>query len=156
MTRMNPLRRLAATATVIGVTGIGAVALASPAMAAPGGAAVEDTSAVAPAGEVALPSLDSMTVGDLMGSLKKADKMKIKSPKPDGPVVIDIAHFKVTYSADAAEAAQTVIANYYDDLGYQVAFSKKHVLVIGEKICDPTKSDKANKGCVIPDTASRF
>jgi len=156
MSTMSPLRRLAATATVIGITGLGAVALASPAMAAPGGAPDADTSAVAPAGEVALPSLDSMTVGDLMGSLKKTDKMKIKSPKPDGPVVIDIAHFKLTYTPDTAEAAQTVIANFYDDLGYQVAFSKKHVLVIGAKICDPTKSAKANKGCVTPDGDSRF
>jgi hypothetical protein len=156
MTRMNPLRRLAATAAIVGVTAFGAVALASPASAEPGGAPAEDTTAVAPVGEVALPSLDSMTVGDLMGSLKKAPKMTIKSPKPDGPVVIDIAHFTVTYTPDVAQTAQTVIANFYGDLGYQVAFSKKHVLVIGAKICDPTKSDKANKGCVDPDSDTRF
>jgi hypothetical protein len=156
MTRMNPLRRLAATAAIIGVTGFGAVALASPAMAAPGGATAEETASVAPVGEVALPSLDTMTVGDLMGSLHKAKAMKIKSPKPDGPVVIDIGHFTMTYTPESAEKAQTVIANFYDGLGYRVVFSKKGVLVIGQKICDPTKSDKWNKGCVEPDGPTRF
>lgn len=156
MTRMNSLRRTAATATILGVTAFGGVALAAPAMAAPGGATAADTAAVAPAGEVALPSLDAMTVGDLMGSLGKADKLKVKSPKPDGPVVIDIAHFKLTYTPDAAQTAQTVIATFYDNLGYQVAFSKKNVLVIGQKICDPTKSDKWNTGCVTLDSSTRF
>ena len=156
MTRTNPLRRLAASAAVVGVTAVGGVAMAAPAMAAPGGAPDADATATAPVGEVALPNLDTMTVGDLLGSLKKADKMKIKSPKPDGPVVIDIAHFKINYSPEAAQTVQTVIANFYDDLGYQVTFSKKNVLVIGQKICDPSKSAKWNTGCVNPDTSTRF
>lgn len=155
MTRMNPLRRLAATAALVGVTGFGAVALAAPAMADPGGSvAAPSDMAVA---TVELPSLQPMTVGDLMGSLNKARGMAIQSPVPTVPVVIDIARFTLTYTPQAAQVAQTVIANFYSALGYQVGFSKlTGALAIGDKICDPAKSASFNKGCVDPATDSRF
>lgn len=156
MTRMNPLRRLAASAAILGVTAFGGVALAAPASAAP----LTPTGAVAtadePVGTVALPSLDSMTLGDLLGGLRGADGMQQLSPLPEGPVVVKIGPFKLTFQPDAAQNVQNVIANFYEDLGYQVAFNQKGVLVIGQKICDPAKSDKWNKGCVVPDTTSRF
>ena len=90
-----------------------------------------------------------MTVGDLMGSLNKADGMTIQSPLPDGPVVIDIAHFTLTYTPEAAQSVQTVIANFYDTLGYQVAFSKKGVLVIGQKICECTVTESKSQGATL-------
>lgn len=155
MTRIHALRRLAATAAVIGVTGFGAVALAAPAMAAPGGASAAATDQSV--GTVVLPALDPMTVGDLMSGLSKAGGMTIQSPVPDGQVVVDIAHFELAYAPQAAQTAQTVIANFYSKLGYQFAFSTMDgLLVIGDKICDPTKSAKWNTGCVVPGADGRF
>jgi hypothetical protein len=151
MTRMNPLRRLVATAALIGVTAFGVVAVAGPAMAAPVAHAAAPAKPVPPAGVVVLPATDTMTVGDIMSSLRAADGMTLQPPLPIGPVKFDIAHVKLTFAPEAAQQVQTIVATFYDDLGYQVVFNDKGVLVIGKKICDPAKSKDWNKGCVNPD-----
>jgi hypothetical protein len=149
---------MAAAAAIVGVTGSGGVALAGPAMAAPAdpASAVAQAKTTPPAGVVELPKLDPMTVGDVMGALHAAQGMAVQSPLPDGPVNFEIAHLKISMTPERAEQAQTVIANFYDALGYQTAFTKKGVLTIGKKVCDDTKSKDWNKGCVNVATDSRF
>lgn len=156
MTRTNPLRRLAASAAILGVTAFGGVALAAPAMAAPAAPAAATVKPVAAVGEVTLPSTDAMTVGDLMGSLHAAADMTIQSPVPEGPVKVDVGPLKLTFGAGAAQSVQSVIASFYDALGYQYAFNSKGVLVIGQRICNPAKSAAWNKGCVNPQADTRF
>lgn len=156
MTRTKPLRRLAASAAVLGVTAFGGVALAAPAMAAPAAPATAVSKPAPAVGEVKLPSTDAMTVGDLLGSLHAAAGMTIQSPLPDGPVKVDIGRLKLTFDAVAAQSVQSVIASFYDALGYQYAFNSKGVLVIGQRICDPAKSAAWNKGCVTPQADTRF
>jgi hypothetical protein len=151
MTRRNPLRRLVATAALIGVSAFGAVAIAGPAMAAPVAHAAAPAKPVPPAGVVVLPATDTMTVGDIMSSLRAADGMTLQPPLPIGPVKFDIAHVELTFAPEAAQQIQTVVGTYYDDRGYHVVFDDKSVLVIGQKICEPDKSKDWNKGGVNPD-----
>jgi len=125
-------------------------------MAAPAAPAAATSKPVPAVGEVKLPTVDSMTLGDLMGSLHDAADMTVQSPVPDGPVKVDVGPLKLTFDADAAQSVQSVIASFYDSLGYQYAFNTKGVLVIGQRICDPTKSATWNKGCVDPQADSRF
>jgi hypothetical protein len=177
MTRMNPLRRLAATAALVGVTAFGAVALAGPALAdetAP--AATSSTSVVAP---VAPP----VTMSDLVAGLFSKEKSignldlgKVEtltpmttsdmtaiinstanpSPLPQGAVQVKVGSLKFTFSAPVAQKVQTIVANFYTAQGYQVAYNAKGVLSIGKRVCDDTKAKDWNKGCVNPQTDSRF
>jgi hypothetical protein len=176
MTRMNPLRRLAATAAIVGVTGFGAVALAGPALAdttAPAATSTSVDSPIVPGlstsdliaglfskeksiGSVDLSKVDTMTpmtMDDLTAVINSADN---QSPLPAGAVQFKVGPLKLTLSAPVAQKAQTIVANFYAAQGYQVTYNAKGVLTIGKRICDDTKSKDWNKGCVNPKTDSRF
>jgi len=135
MTRMHPLRRLAATAAVLGVTAFGGVALAAPALADTSDAVSYPVLDRNVAGEVVLP--DGVRVGDLMSLKHLADGMSIRSPLPDGSVRFVIGRVQLTMPAQAAQAVQTVIANLLSGQGYDVAFTKAGVLVMGLPSADP-------------------
>ena len=139
MTRMNPLRRVAATAAIAGVTGFGAVALASPALAA------DSTTAASTSVSVT----DDRTAADApAGTAAPSDF--IHSPVPTKPIDVTIGPIKIKLSGVAAQIYQTVEANLYAAQGYQITFTKDGVLAIGKKVCDPTRSADWNKGCVLP------
>lgn len=125
MTRstISPLRRVAATLATFGVLGFGAVAVAPAALA-------DDQAPVAAVSQTA-PSY-------------------IQAPLPDGPIPVSVGfgHATVTLPPHAAQVVNTIQANLYASQGYQVTFTESGMLVIGPKICDPTKSDAWNKGCV--------
>jgi hypothetical protein len=177
MTRMNPLRRLAATAAIVGVTGFGAVALAGPALAdttAPAdtpSASVETSSTVSvtmpelvaglfskenSVGSVDLAriaTMTPMTMHDLTGAIHSTATM---SPLPAGAVQVKVGPLKLTLVAPVAQKVQTILANFYSAQGFQVTYNLKGVLTIGKRICDDTKSKDWNKGCVNPATDPRF
>lgn len=177
MTRMNPFRRLAATAAIVGVTGFGAVALAGPALAdttAP--AATSSTTAVAPSTQsismsellaglfstaktvgsldlTKIQTLTPLTIDDLTGIFSSTANA---SPLPTGPVQLKVGALKLSLAAPVAQKVQTVLANFYVGQGYQIAFNDKGVLVIGSRICDLTKSADWNKDCVTVNVNARF
>jgi hypothetical protein len=178
MTRMNPLRRLAATAAIVGITGFGAVALAGPALADETAPATTSVSVEAPApaaspltmseliaglfskeksiGNVDLSKIDAptdMTSNDLMAILHSTAN---PSPLPQGAVQMKVGSLKFTFSAPVAQKVQTIVANFYAAQGYQIAYNAKGVLVIGKRICDDSQSKDWNKGCVKPQVDSRF
>jgi hypothetical protein len=177
MTRMNPLRRLAATAAIVGVTGFGAVALAGPALAdttapaAPSSTSVATSSAPSvtmqdlvaglfskekSVGAIDLTKIDTptpMTMNDLTGIIHSTLN---PSPLPAGAVQVKVGPLKLTLAAPVAQKVQTILANFYSAQGYQFAYNAKGVLVIGQRICDVTKSKDWNKGCVTPQVDSRF
>jgi hypothetical protein len=177
MTRMNPLRRLAATAAIVGITGFGAVALAGPALA--------DTTApdTTVSTSVATPAAPPVTMSELVAALYSKEKSvgnldlgKVdtltpmtmddltrivystdnQSPLPQGAVQVKVGSLKFTFAAPVAQKVQTIVANFYAAQGYQVTYNAKGVLTIGKRICDVTKSKDWNKGCVNPQTDSRF
>jgi hypothetical protein len=155
MTRMNPLRRTAAAVAILGVTGFGAVALASPALADTGAPAVSveaPAKPVKPIGELNLPAVKGINLGDLMSAKHEADGMGIQSPLPDGPVTLKLGPVKLALQPQVAQQVQTVAANVYADLGYQVAFTERGLLTIGKKICDLSqpKDSARNKDCTMP------
>src|SRR4051794_38158311 len=185
MTRMNPLRRFAATAAIIGATSFGAVALAGPALAdetAPAAASVS-VDAPAPVATPAPAAAPALTMNDLIAGLFSKEKSigsidlaKIDeltpmtmddltagmrstanpSPLPQGAVQVKVGKLKLTLSAPVAQKAQTIIANFYAAQGYQLTYNSKGVLTIGKRICDLSKSKGWNKDCVNPQTDSRF
>jgi hypothetical protein len=166
MTRMNPLRRLAASAAILGVTAFGGVALASPALAddsttpaaTSSSTAVDSSDLLAglfskqkAVGSVDLPKEVTLGLGDIMSARNDSDPAH-QSPLPTGAVQFKISGLKLTLPAQVAQPVQSVIASFYAAQGYQVTFSEKTgVLVIGKKLCNPTKpmTDKANKDCVV-------
>ena len=176
MTRMNPLRRLAATAAIVGVTSFGAVALAGPALA-------DTTAPAAPSVSVSAPTTSPVSMSDLVAGLFSKEKsigsidltkidemtpMTIDdltavvnstanpSPLPEGAVQVKVGKLKLTLSAPVAQKVQTVIANFYAAQGYQLAYNAKGVLTLGKRICDDAKSKGWNKDCVMPLVSSRF
>ena len=177
MTRMNPLRRLAATAAIVGVTGFGAVALAGPALADTTAPAATAATSVQPSstpavrmsdllaglfskekaiGTIDLAKIDTltpMTLNDLTAVINSAAN---PSPLPAGAVQVKVGPLKLTLSAPVAQKVQTIIANFYAAQGYQVTYSEKGLLTVGKRICDLTKSAGWNKDCVNPQTDARF
>ena len=146
---ISPLRRIAAVTAVAGVTAIGGVALAPAASAAPGG-----NGAKADALVVALPEMTAAP-----GSIKPSDPGYVESPLPDASVSFE-SDMKGRYSATlpprAAQVFQSVLANEYKSLGHLIIFNEHGALVVGPKICDDTKSNDWNKGCVPSNDAGRF
>lgn len=178
MTRMNPLRRLAATAAIVGVTAVGGLALAGPALADTTAPASTSTTTVQSSS-----SSSSVRLGDLLAGLFSKEKSigsidltKVEnmtpmtlddltaifdpsvdaSPLPTGAVQLKLGALKLTLSAPVAQKVQTVIAHFYTVQGYQVAYNAKGVLVIGKRICDATKSAAWNKDCVVVSATARF
>jgi hypothetical protein len=155
MTRLSsPLRRMAATAAIIGVTGFGSVALAPMAFASDSGTPV--TAHLAPpALQTVLPLPAVVSLPTIMSTIHLSGTLPIQSPLPSGPVTLVLGAHQQTLPAQLARSVQTVAANVYSQLGYQVAFTSQGVLVVGNKICDPAKATATNAGCVAP-TTSRF
>ena len=157
MTRstISPIRRAVATLAVAGVAGISSVALAPSALADEAPAAPVDVSAWAVA---LLPAPVEVPLPDSIAALQQAlaetatpTPDTIESPVPDKPIEVKLHWLKLKLSGQDAQRFQTIEANFYASQGYQVTFTEDGMLVIGPKICDPTKSAAWNKGCVMPD-----
>jgi hypothetical protein len=155
MTRstLSPVRRFVAALALAGVAGLGAVAVAPAAYA---GDKVAEVKEVKPL-EVNLPEITGINGLPALPALLNRPNLDeiIQSPLPDAPITFKLDHFKITVPAEPAQRAQSVLATLYDAQGYQIAFDKHGRLVIGKRICDPTKSKDWNKGCEKP-TDSRF
>ena len=154
MTRstISPLRRLAATMATLGVIGFGAVAVAPAALADVTPVASVDASTAAPATDPAAvtPAPDVTTAPPAPEVVPTNANGQIVSPTPDKAIEIKLGALKIKLVGQAAQVYQTIEANLYAQQGYQVSFDQHGVLVIGKKICDPTKSAAWNKGCVNP------
>ncbi len=156
MTRsmLSPVRRGVAALAIAGVAGVGTVAMAPAALADQTPAASVDVTALA-AG--LLPAPVDVPLPDAVVALQQAlaetanpTAATIESPVPDKPVEVKLGWLKVELTGPDAQQFQTVEANFYANIGYQVIFDKRGEFVIGHKICDSAKSAAWNKGCVNP------
>lgn len=162
MTRstISPLRRLAATMATLGVLGFGAVAVAPAALADVTPVATVDAGTAAPAAQPAkapelklkLPNAkdSGITFAQVLSAVQNSASLPIQSPVPVASVTWDLGGgLKLSLVPQAAQAVQTVAANLYSQAGYQVVFNDNGLLMIGDKICDPSqpKDSVRNKGC---------
>ena len=151
---ISALSRMAATAAIVAVTGLGAVAMAPAAFAAESASAVSaHVSSTVLQAELPIPAAVSMPM--IMQTIHLSATLPIQSPLPDNAVTFVFGEHERTVPAQLAKTFQTIAAHVYAQLGYQVAFTSHGVLAVGNKVCDSAKSAAANTGCVAP-TASRF
>jgi hypothetical protein len=131
---ISPLRRVAAVAAIAGVTGLGAVALAPSALADP----------------MKATTTPYTTVVDHSGH------EWIVSPMPDKKIDVKIGKYKMKLYGWAAQAYQSLEANYDVQHGISIWFDEHAILQTGPAPCDPTRNAEDQPGCVLKHDVPRF
>lgn len=131
---ISPLRRGVAGVAILGATALGGLAVAPNALAAEPSPTASSAAALAP-------------------SPHAATQTWIVSPLPDAPIPVAVGQTTMTLPPRAAQVLQTKLANDYAQQGYQISFDQDGRLVIGPKLCDPTKPADEQLGCVAADGA---
>ncbi len=150
---ISPIRRGVAALAIAGVAGVGTVALAPAALAdqAPASGNVSALAAGLLPAPVDVPLPDAIVaLQQALAETATPTADTIESPVPDKPVEVKLGWLKIKLTGQDAQQFQTIEANFYANIGYQVTFDQHGVFVIGKKICDPAKSAAWNKGCVNP------